>query len=65
MTKEREDSHVWRVDRACADAMVKVASKHAEAGNEAVVLTGRKLTPEQEGQLSFAGAKLVSTRGER
>lgn len=65
MTKERDESHFWRIDRACADAMVRVAAAHAEKGGEAVVLTGRKLIPEQEGQLSFAGAKVVSTRGER
>jgi molybdopterin biosynthesis enzyme len=65
MKKEREDSHFWRVDRACAEAMVKVAAGHAQAGGESVVLTGRKLTPEQEGHLSFAGAKAVSTMGER
>ncbi len=65
MTKDREESHFWRVDRAVADCMVRVAAGHAEKGGESVVLTGRKLTPEQEGQLSFSGAKVVSTRGER
>lgn len=65
MKKDREDSHFWRVERACTEAMVKVATGHAESGGETVVLTGRKLTPEQEGKITFSGAKVVSTRGER
>ena len=65
MKKEHEDSHFWRVDRALGDLLVKVATGHAEAGGQAVVLTSRKLTPEQEGKITFSGAKVVSTRGER
>lgn len=34
MTKAREDSHFWRVDRALGDLLVKVAVGHAEAGGE-------------------------------
>lgn len=63
--KDRQDSLFWRVEGACADLLVRVAEAHAEAGGEAVVCTGRKLTPEQEGKLSFAGVKVLSTRREQ
>lgn len=61
--KKDGDSLFWVVDRALAECMAKVAVTHAEKGGEAVMLISRKLTAEQEGKLSFAGVKMVSTRG--
>ena len=63
--KKEGDSAHWIVERESTRMQALVAMSHAKRGGRAVLMTGRKLSEEQQAELSEAGVEVVSTRGGR
>ena len=65
MAEQKEDSAYWIVEQECARTQALVAMSHAKRGGKSVLMTGRRLSEDQQEELRAAGVEVVSTRGER
>jgi hypothetical protein len=60
--KPASDSAYWLAEKECQRIQALVAMNHAKRGGQAVLMTGKKLTAEQQDELAAAGVEVIATR---